>query len=282
MDTDSAIDLSQSASSSLSDRLPDLRKSEEPRRMRTRADSLSSALSSIIDSDASSDLSDLDSDEEEKPSRKRQRKEYSPEPLSESEDSADEVEGVLKPGKKRYLKAGLYSAEFKDEHADATFSVEIHKSSCLNVLSAVPLALAASVPAEATDDSDSAVEDIKPRESRRASSVANQKFARNGAGPSNLQAKQKAPKKKPLPASTVRSNYAPTGPILPLPEHYGETLMNQQRDFKLAFDILRDYRQGSIGRQRVYERAGAAKRPPKYMQLKQSQYFYRGISVDTY
>ena len=265
MVTDSAISLSSSGSSSLNDVLPDLRKAEITKR-RTRADSLSSALSSLPDSDASSDLSDLTDSETDQPARKRQRKEYTPEPLSDSGDSEREDA----PGSKQYLKAGLYSVDNKDGLADASFTISIEKIS-VEALSAVPLALAASVPAEQGSPNPELEEDTKPRESRRASSIANQKFARNGSGPSTIHAKQKAPKKKALPANTILTDYVPTGSLLSLPINYGEHLIEQERDFKLSFDILRDYSSGCIKRQRVFERAGADKRPPKYWQIKQSQ-----------
>lgn len=265
METDSAISLSSSGSSSLSDVLPDLRKAEITKR-RTRADSLSSALSSLPDSDASSDLSDLTESETDQPARKRQRKEYTPEPLSDSGDSEREDA----PGSKQYLKAGLYSIDNKDGLADASFTISIEKIS-VEALSAVPLALAASIPAEQGSPNPELEEESKPRESRRASSIANQKFARNGSGLSTIHAKQKAPKKKALPASTILTDYVPNGSLLSLPINYGEHLIEQERDFKLSFDILRDYSSGCIKRQRVFERAGADKRPPKYWQIKQSQ-----------
>ena len=207
---------------------------------------MSSALSSLIDSDASSDLSELTDSETEQPARKRQRKEYTPDPVSDSDSDREDA-----PGSKQYLKAGLYSSEYKDGLADASFTIPIEKIS-VEALSAVPLALAASVPADQSTPTPEPEEESKPRESRRASSIANQKFARNGSGP--IQAKQKAPKKKALPASTILTDYIPNGSLLPLPINYGETMLEQERDFKLSFDILRDYSSGCIKRQRVFER----------------------------
>lgn len=277
---------------------------------------LSSDLSSVDTfSGTSPDEDSSDDNQRQKRAKAKKRKAASapakakralrsPSPItSESSDddpSADEdAQGQVRPGHKRYLPAGLYSSTFKTRpasdvaQAPKAASVEPHFS--IEQPPTINQALEEAVEEEEPDsvaisDADeSAVTELAPRANKRASSLAaTTRFARNGLGQ-----RQKA--QKPAPAPTVKKPAKPVpdapkatlpedfkGPLFPLPTNYGEYVIEEKRDFKLPFDLHRDYRTSGAGRQKMLRRAGRGMRPSKYMTINQSPYsplFFETLTI---
>lgn len=293
---------SAAAAPSLAACVPDLRAA--PASEEQQDDLLSSDLSSVDTfSGTLPEEESSDDDQRQKRARAKKRKAASgpakakralrsPSPITsesyDDEPSADEdAHGQIRQGHKRYLPAGLYSATFKtrpasdaaegDSKAPTPASVEpefsIEPPSINEALEEQPDAVAMS------DAEETAATDPAPRANKRASSLAaTTRFARNGLG-------QRQKSKKPSPAPVVKKAAKPSvpdapkatlpedfkGPLLPLPTNYGEYVIEEKRDFKLPFDLHRDYRTSGPGRQKMLRRAGRGMRPSKYMTINQSQ-----------
>lgn len=291
---------SSSSNVSLSDRLPGLRSpngsSKDPE------DDRSSALSSISASSALSSVSAGSSEQERARRRKRvdsihntkARGARSPSPssseASDVEESEDEdAHGNLKKGHKKYLTSGLYSRTLKEDDAPTSqespapeaaessrstpFEVEIHTAN------PTPEPETEAEAAETATSTEAPPQPARAGSQRASSLAAQNRFARNGRGVrppprSKAPALPKKPKKVRQPKTTdAQALTLPPhfeGPLLPLPVEWGQVVLEEKREYKLAHHIHRDFRPCGLGRQRVLRQAGKYMQPTKYMTIKQS------------